>query len=150
VIGRDAGVTTPAPNRVAAQDGLFDVACDPPVLLGTRCRGCDGTFFPPLGVGCEICGAPQESLRPAPLRTAGRLQAFATVYRHPGRDIETPFTVAEIELDDGPIVRALMDTPTDDDLTVNDRVTGTWIGCGATEQGEEIVDLRFTVKETRS
>jgi uncharacterized OB-fold protein len=150
VIGRDAGTSTPAPKRVAAQEGLFDVACDPPVLLGTRCGACDAAFFPPLGVGCEICGAAEESLRSAPLRATGRLQAFATVFRHPGTDIETPFTVAEIELDDGPVVRALMLAPTDDDLAVNDGVAGAWISCGATEKGEEIIDLRFAVKENRS
>src|SRR4051794_6246176 len=96
------------PVRAAAHPGLYDPADDQPALQGIRCDQCGTRFFPPFGIGCEVCGAPASALHPASLAAAGVLYSVATVHLHGGKDIEAPFTMAEIQLDDGPLIRATL------------------------------------------
>ncbi|MEU4233779.1 hypothetical protein AB0F17_56690 [Nonomuraea sp. NPDC026600] len=56
----------------------------------------------------------------------GRLRSFATVYVHP--EIEQPFTVVEVVLDAGPLVRAVGDAPVDG--RSGGRVIATRLGLG--------------------
>lgn len=77
-----------------------------PVLLGGRCT-CGHTFFPMQTYGCERCGQTGDALTPKALATRGRLLATATVYSD--RERTAPFVLAAIELDDGPVVRTLLD-----------------------------------------
>ena len=84
--------------RQAAHPGLYDVDSDVPALRGTRCKGCGTTFFPALGIGCEVCGAHDSSLEPISLAATGVLHSVATVHLHQGHDIEAPFAIGEIQL----------------------------------------------------
>ena len=79
-----------------------------PVLLGGRCT-CGHTFFPMQTHRCERCGQTGDALTPTALATRGRLLATATVYRNSDPSREAPFVIAAIELDDGPVVRTLLD-----------------------------------------
>ncbi|MFI6025929.1 Zn-ribbon domain-containing OB-fold protein [Amycolatopsis magusensis] len=103
--------------RAAAHPGLYDPEAEHPTLTGTRCARCERVYFPPLAIGCEACGALEEQLRPCPVAARGRIHAFARVHR------ETPFTIAEIQLDDGPLIRALLDVP---DPRIGDLVHAVW------------------------
>jgi hypothetical protein len=107
---------------------LFDAEAG--VLLGSRCQSCDTVFFPPLGLGCEVCGSTQ--LEPTTLAPEGVLHSVATVHLYQGHDIEAPFAIGEIQLDGGPLIRATMADLVERDAigarvdavwtTVNDRV----------------------------
>jgi len=77
-----------------------------PALLGGACA-CGHVFFPLQGYGCERCGG--TDLQPRALTGAGTLLASARVHLHAGKGREAPFTVGAIRLEDGPIIRTLID-----------------------------------------
>jgi hypothetical protein len=77
-----------------------------PALLGGACA-CGHVFFPLQNYGCEKCGG--VSIEPTALAGAGRLLASARVHLYHGKGREAPFTVGAIKLDDGPIVRTLIE-----------------------------------------
>ena len=76
-------------------------------LSGVRCRSCTTTFFPPQDYGCEHCGASGDHLEPCDLSTSGRILGFARVSKH--HRVETPFQIAEVALDAGPLVRGRLE-----------------------------------------
>ncbi len=115
-----------------------------PALNGGRCRACGYVYFPPQWYGCENCGAPSEQLESKSLRGEGALSSFATVHLHQGKDIEAPFTVGVIVLDDGPAIRALLTQPTDEGLKIGDRMSAVIVT--ASGDGRER-ELRFSKPE---
>ena len=127
-------------TQAPAHKGLYDPNQDVPALLGSSCAQCNTNFFPPLAVGCERCGHPE--LVPVTLAAAGKVHATATVHLHMGKDIEAPFTVAEIALDDGPLIRALLTEVIDADV-IGARATGEWVCVEQNEEGQDVVEPRF-------
>jgi uncharacterized protein len=115
----------------------------PPTLLGHRCRSCERVFFPPDPFACERCGAETEQLESVDLRASGTIRAAARVHRHHHPTPETPFTVATIELDDGPALKSVVLDASDDD--VGKRVRGVLVP-SAIEP--ETFDLRFELEPT--
>jgi uncharacterized OB-fold protein len=79
---------------------------DAPALLGGVCA-CGHVSFPLQAYGCERCGG--TDVQPRALAGAGRLLASARVHLHAGKGREAPFTVGSIRLQDGPIIRTLID-----------------------------------------
>ena len=138
------------PNRKAVHPELYAPdSADIPSLNGGKCRACGYVFFPPQRYGCESCGAPPEKLEAAELHGCGRLHSYATVHLHQGKDIEAPFTVGLIVLDDGPAVRSLLTNHTDEGLTIGDRMNSVLVAAGADPDGNEMVELRFAKAEAR-
>ncbi|MEE9279101.1 MAG: OB-fold domain-containing protein [Myxococcota bacterium] len=131
------------PERRSAHPGLYPPGGTHPPLHGQRCGGCGRVAFPPNPYGCEACGAPGAELEPLDLAGAGTLQSFATAYRYQGQDIEAPFTVGSIVLDDGPAVRAILTCRTDEGLAIGDRVRSVLVPRGQDDEGNERVELRF-------
>ncbi len=123
-------MSQPTPDLMGtASDGT-------PFLIGQQCRHCARVAFPPDPYGCEACGALIDQLEPIELRAAGVVQAVATVHRH-HRDVPpTPFTVAAIVLDDGPLLKAVL-TDRSSEADVGDRV------CGVAEPPDSPLPLRF-------
>jgi uncharacterized protein len=78
-----------------------------PALLGGVCGACGYVFFPLQHYGCERCGS--LALEPRVLSGVGTLLAAARVHLHVGKNREAPFTVGAVALDDGPIVRTLIE-----------------------------------------
>jgi hypothetical protein len=76
-------------------------------LRGARCRACGTTLFPPQDYGCTRCGAHGDDLAPVNIPARGALTSFATVHVH--RSHPVPFTLGEVVLDTGPVVRAELD-----------------------------------------
>ena len=123
---------------------LFSSAVEPE-LHGRRCRVCGYVFFPPQSYGCEYCGAPGDQLEAKALRGAGALASFATVHLHQGKDMEAPFTVGVIVLDDGPAVRAILSQRTDEGLKIGDRMRAVIVDTNSeVARGRE---LRFSKEE---
>ena len=111
---------------------------DRPALLGGACA-CGYVFFPLQRYGCERCGSLE--LSPRALSGAGRLLASARVHLHAGKGREAPFTVGSIKLDDGPIVRTLIEDE-GDALHPGDRMVTTLSGV-VDGEGAPRLDLRF-------
>jgi uncharacterized protein len=119
---------------------LFSTAAEP-ALSGHRCRACGYVFFPPQSYGCEYCGAPANQLESKSLRGAGALASFATVHLHQAKDMEAPFTVGVIVLDDGPAVRAILTQRTDEGLKIGDRMRAVIVDTNS--EGAWAQELRF-------
>jgi uncharacterized OB-fold protein len=131
-------------NQPAIRQPHLLTAGPPPRLLGHRCRSCERVLFPPDPFGCERCGATAECLDTVELAAAGTIRAAATVHRHHHPSPETPFTVAVIELDDGPALKSVVLDGGDGD--VGRRVVGELVP-SAVEEGT--LDLRFRLEGTR-
>lgn len=127
---------------MAAQRGLYDIEDASARLSGSHCEACGTRFFPPLAIGCEVCGA--AMLSPIMLASSGVVYSSATVHRHAGKGIEVPFTVAEILLDEGPLIRALLTDVINTDI-IGQRVTGEWVQAGQDEAGNDLIEPRFRV-----
>jgi uncharacterized OB-fold protein len=130
--------------RIAAHRGLYDVEDGVPMLRGTRCEACESTFFPPLAIGCQVCGATGDRLAAAQIAAAGVLHSVATVHRHDSSDFTGPFAVCEVQLDDGPLIRATLVEILDLD-SIGRRVEGRWIVVREDGDGNEVVEPRFAL-----
>jgi uncharacterized OB-fold protein len=128
-------------TRTPAQLGLYDVQADPPILNGTTCSECGRVYFPPLGIGCEVCGAAAECLLPIPVEARGTVHSLAQVHLHRGQPA-APFTIAEIRLDDGPLIRATLGGDADR-VAIGDSVSAVWAVTGIKDDGAEIVEPAF-------
>jgi uncharacterized OB-fold protein len=83
-----------------------------PTLDGGTCSKCGYIFFPFQNLGCERCGAFGEALLGTPLRARGTVSSAAVVHFSADPGSPAPYEVAEIRLDDGPLIRALLATGT--------------------------------------
>jgi uncharacterized OB-fold protein len=136
------------PKRKSVQAELYSSdATDRPTLNGGKCRACGYIFFPPQGYGCESCGALPDELEALQLRGGGRLHSFATVHLYQGKDIEAPFTVGLIVLDDGPAIRSMLANRADESLAIGERMKSVLVAAGHDQEGVEMVELRFTKAE---
>jgi len=113
-----------------------------PALLGGRCRACGYVFFPMQTYGCEACGSTE--LEPLALSGRGRLTSFARVHVHAGGGREAPFTVGTIALDDGGVLRALIDQGSEDNLVHGAAVVAKLVPETRPNRGPH--DLRFALE----
>jgi len=73
-------------------------------LIGEVCTHCDSKIFPPRDT-CPDCG--QEARTPYTFSGRGQVWSYTTIYDAPAGFQETaPYTVALIQLDEGPMVTA--------------------------------------------
>lgn len=81
-------------------------------LVGEVCPHCDGKIFPPRDV-CPHCSG--EAKTPYVFSGKGEVYSYTTVYDAPeGYEGNTPYTVALVKLDEGPMVTAQL-TDVDND-----------------------------------
>jgi uncharacterized OB-fold protein len=73
-------------------------------LVGRECLCCNAKIFPPREI-CPHCNS--ENLRKFQFSGRGKIYSFTTIYDAPeGFEGQTPYSVAIIELDEGPKVTA--------------------------------------------
>ncbi|KKR84425.1 MAG: hypothetical protein UU32_C0046G0015 [Candidatus Woesebacteria bacterium GW2011_GWB1_41_10] len=75
------------------------------LLEGEHCRSCDKNIFPPRDV-CPHCGGAncQEVKQ---FSGKGEVYSYTTIYEAPtGYDAQTPYTVALVKLEEGPMITA--------------------------------------------
>jgi hypothetical protein len=132
--------------RVPAQPGLYGVDRDEPVLRGSRCAACGRVSYPALAIGCDVCGASEDRLEPADLAATGVVHSFATVHLHRGEPA-APFSVAEVRLDDGPLIRGMVSAATPA-LRAGARVAATWAVTKVDDDGNDVVEPAFVEATT--
>lgn len=128
--------------RVAAHPGFYDPSTPVPTLASSRCAACGRVAFPALAIGCDACGAGEDALERVDLEAAGRLYTFATVHLHHGGDLATPFTIGEVQLDAGPLIRVTM-APDQEDVAIGARVRAVWRVARVDDHGDEVVEPAF-------
>jgi hypothetical protein len=121
------------------REGGTSVVPDHPALLGGRCNACGYVFFPMQRYGCEKCGS--TDLAEHAISGKGKLLASARVHLYAGKNRHAPFTVVSVRLDDGPIVRTLLEGG-ERALTPGTTLTTTLVGVSDAE-GNPKRDLRF-------
>jgi uncharacterized OB-fold protein len=126
--------------RTAAQSGLYDLQADRPVLTGVRCASCGHIAFPPHALGCESCGATEDSLTLVPLSARGVVHSYAQV-QHQATD-GARYTVLEIVLADGPLIRAI--AADDESPSIGQPVRAIWRIASVDDEGIETVEPVFT------
>jgi uncharacterized OB-fold protein len=78
-------------------------------LVGEVCPHCDSKLFPPRDV-CPDCGG--EAKVPYTFSGRGEVYSFTTIYDAPaGYENTTPYTVAMVKLEEGPLVTAQLTVP---------------------------------------
>jgi hypothetical protein len=128
--------------RQPAHPGLYNTESDTPLLNGTRCSSCGQVSFPPIAIGCDVCGALEESLEPESLDAGGVVHSIAVVHLHRG-ELAAPFEIAEIQLDSGPLIRGMLsrDAP---DVAIGGTVSAVWVVTRVDDNGDEIIEPAFT------
>jgi uncharacterized OB-fold protein len=125
----------------SAEPALYRVDPDgTPVLLATQDPS-GYTAFPRQAFGSEKTGAHDGALTPIELAGTGRIAAVVTVHQHWGDDLPTPFAIASVLLDEGPVVRAVLTDAAAGEI--GDRVTAVTVT--RTRDGAEVAELRFAV-----
>jgi uncharacterized OB-fold protein len=115
---------------------------DRPSLLGGCCP-CGHVFFPMHTLGCEVCGRHGDALRPMRLTGRGRLLSATIVHLHADPPRPAPFTIGKIALDDGPVVRTLLETA-EERAPPGTTMVAALSSIGVADDGSAILDLRFT------
>jgi len=90
---------------VPLKDGLFVLPESPdgrPQLLGVECPSCH-TRFAAKRVVCLECG--HRGMNECRLSSFGTVHTFTIIHQTPkGSVMEAPYAIAQVHLDDGPIV----------------------------------------------
>jgi uncharacterized OB-fold protein len=85
---------------VPIREGIFTLPTRPgetPHLIGSRCRKCAQTFFPPRSI-CSKCFSSQ--FETVPLSGQGKLYTY-TIIGYPAPGLSAPYAVAYIDLQEG-------------------------------------------------
>jgi uncharacterized protein len=115
-------------------------------LYGVYCSACGRSAFPYQQYGCEACGAEADALERLSLPARGSIVSFSAVHRHPGKDIEAPFVIAQVRLDSGIFLRCTMASGDDAGLKSGQRVAGCLIAGSGPHEGKQ--ELRFRQENT--
>jgi|Deesub1362A_J573_1020465.scaffolds.fasta_scaffold00110_2 hypothetical protein len=83
-------------------------------LIGMRCLDCGAYTCPPKAV-CDECGS--KNLEKTLMSGRGRITTFTTTYIAPmGYDKEVPYTVAMVELEEGPWIVGRLEIENADEI----------------------------------
>ncbi|WP_456469442.1 Zn-ribbon domain-containing OB-fold protein [Archaeoglobus sp.] len=81
-------------------------------LIGQKCGDCGSYTCPPKAT-CDNCGS--RNLEEVEMSGKGRIMTFTTTYVAPaGYSEEAPYTVAMVELDEGPWIVGRIDLPVEE------------------------------------
>ncbi|MEN2473453.1 Zn-ribbon domain-containing OB-fold protein [Burkholderia sp. GS2Y] len=117
-----------------------------PSLRGMHCGACGHAFFPPQDLGCERCGAVGSALQPRELAGSGTLMARVTVHVHAKPERPAPFVIGTVRLDDGPMVRTLLDASPDTLPPIGSPMVAV-LSPVASAESPVVHDLRFSLAQ---
>ncbi len=96
---------TTTTGMVPIKEGLFVIpeqAGAPPQLIGVECPACHARFATKRVI-CLECG--HRGMAECRLSPFGTIQTFTIIHQTPkGSVMEAPYAIAQVHLDDGPIV----------------------------------------------
>ena len=85
-------------------------------MVGEVCNQCGVKLFPPRDV-CPECSKP--AYEPFTFSGNGRIYSYSTIYQPPaGYEEFVPYTVAMVELDEGPLVTAQLTDVEQDEIEI--------------------------------
>ena len=92
-------------------------------LTVQRCRSCAGYQHPPRAV-CITC-SDTEQLEQAHVSGRGIVDTFTVVHRSPRPELEVPYTIARVRLDEGVILLTRLEGSTE--WSIGDAVEVDWV-----------------------
>jgi uncharacterized OB-fold protein len=129
---------------------LYGTRTDGSAVLHGGCCECGYVFFPMQSFGCERCGRSGDSLKPFALSGRGRLVTSSLVHMHADAKREAPFVIGTIALDEGPVVRTLLNVTSEPELGAAPlRVMAVLKPVKSGEEGGECLDLRFQIEDAQ-
>jgi len=91
-----------------------------PYLLGSKCRSCGETLFPPSH-SCRRCSS--RDLDEVALSRRAKLCSFTSIMvKLPGAKLEPPYFVGIVELPEGERIRTLLTDSSPDSLKIGDEM----------------------------
>lgn len=132
--------------EVPLREGLFHIPGpspdDHPYLIGTKCRLCGYTAFPPRHV-CLKC-LREETMEEVKLGPRGTLDSFAVMQVGPP-DFRPPYVIGNIKIPEGPLVFALISgcEPRDDALELGQEMELTIECIKKDNQGNDLMAWKF-------
>ncbi len=85
-------------------------------LVGEVCKKCGARLFPPRDV-CPQCSQP--AYEPFQFSGKGKVYSYSTLYQAPaGYEQFVPYTVALVQLDEGPLVTAQLTDVDQDEIQI--------------------------------
>jgi len=134
-------------RRLPLREGLFEMPNalhELPRLIGVRCPACGARFATPrvICLQCEHRGLERCTLSPT-----GTVWTFTIVHQQPpGSVMQVPYAIAQVELDDGPIVAStIVDTPLES-VRVGLPVEMTLHTVRRNEEGNDVVAHAFRAR----
>jgi uncharacterized OB-fold protein len=91
-------------------------------------------------IRCAVRFDLQDALLTVELASRGSLYSFAVVHVDHG-DLHAPFTIGEVQQDDGPLIRVTM---ADGPAAIGDRVQARWATVSTEEDGDQVIEPRFS------
>lgn len=126
---------------------LVEAAASGPAQIRIgQCGACGHRYFPFQSLGCERCGTHGATQSPILVPARGSVLAAVGVWKHRSPGIEAPFQVADVLLDAGVKVRALIDADPCRPATLGTPVSGIVVQADDTP----VAPLRFTVVGERA
>jgi uncharacterized OB-fold protein len=113
------GEVPPADENSAA----FWAATSEHRLTVQQCAACGHRQHPPRAV-CTACSS-LEHLSQVAAAGTGTVDSFTVVHRGPRPEIGTPYVIARVRLDEGPILLTRLSTP--GEWTIGDAVVVDWV-----------------------
>ncbi|MCW8194550.1 hypothetical protein F6455_07105 [Proteobacteria bacterium 005FR1] len=132
------------PELYSAHDGHAEAGARC-FLKGGCCR-CGFIFFPMQRYGCEQCGADGEWLESYELRGTGTLVAAAMVHMHKGENRRAPFVVVSVKLDEGPVVRTLLEHSPEQPVPEPGSRVEAFLASSENTAESSSLDLRFRLR----
>lgn len=111
------------------------------VLKGGKCA-CGYVSFPRAVGNCPGCNNHARGGTPWDISAAGTLVACSELEVHRSETFSGCFVVATIKLDDGPIIRSVVNEKLDA-VPLGARMVGSLVPAAVTQEGWPVFDLRF-------
>ena len=129
-------------RTIPLREGLFVMPSRPgekPRLLGSRCRGCGKTTFPPRSV-CSDCYG--EELERVPLSAKGQLYSY-TIIGYPPPGLTAPYAIGYVDLAEGVRVFSILTEWDQKGLKVGMEVELVLDKFREDKEGNEILTYKF-------
>ncbi len=90
-------------------------------LVGSHCKNCDESFFPPREI-CPTCRRAGE-VEEIKLAEEGEVYSYTVIRTAPPKfDIQTPYVIALIQLNNGPLILSQLTDCEIDDVEIGKKV----------------------------